>query len=317
MPKLSELTSKATPTTADEVVITDKADSDNTKRATLNSLPISSAQASINSAKAPLASPTFTGTVTVPTLDVSAISGQAPFADGSAAAPSITNTGDTNTGFYFPSADSVGCTVAGSLAWTTDSSGNVLVGKTVFDFTAGGFQTAGVETAMTRAEGSPLLLNRKSTAGAIATLYYNDVAVGGLSVDTSLVDLEGGTLTFTAGGTERARIDSNGLLSTTNDRIKIGDLTIATDKKTGIIPSAGNQVQLIQNLGTGGNLISVKGAFSGQDVAFQETTVSSGTSTSIDYGDISFFVSSADGGSLFIKRDAGSGAIDCNIVVYF
>jgi len=35
-------------------------------------------------------------------------------ADGSAAAPSITNTGDTNTGIYFPAADTVSISTAGS-----------------------------------------------------------------------------------------------------------------------------------------------------------------------------------------------------------
>jgi hypothetical protein len=37
-----------------------------------------------------------------------------PFADGSAATPSITNTGDTNTGVYFPAADTVGVVTNGS-----------------------------------------------------------------------------------------------------------------------------------------------------------------------------------------------------------
>jgi hypothetical protein len=38
-------------------------------------------------------------------------------ADGSAAAPSITNTGDTNTGIFFPAADTVGVAVGGTEVW--------------------------------------------------------------------------------------------------------------------------------------------------------------------------------------------------------
>ena len=38
MPKLSALTAKAAPTTADELIITDKADSNNTKRITIGSI---------------------------------------------------------------------------------------------------------------------------------------------------------------------------------------------------------------------------------------------------------------------------------------
>lgn len=39
-------------------------------------------------------------------------------ADGSASAPSLTNTGDTNTGLYFPDADTLGVTTAGALQYS-------------------------------------------------------------------------------------------------------------------------------------------------------------------------------------------------------
>ena len=39
-------------------------------------------------------------------------------ADGSAGSPSIANSGDTNTGIYFPAADKVGITTAGNLNTT-------------------------------------------------------------------------------------------------------------------------------------------------------------------------------------------------------
>jgi len=56
--------------------------------------------------------------------------GQTVAQAGSASAPSVTTTGDLNTGFYFPAADTVAATVAGSEAMRIDSSGNVLVGRT-------------------------------------------------------------------------------------------------------------------------------------------------------------------------------------------
>jgi hypothetical protein len=42
--------------------------------------------------------------------------------DGSAAAPSITNDGDTNTGIFFPAADNIGFATGGTIRgrWTTD-----------------------------------------------------------------------------------------------------------------------------------------------------------------------------------------------------
>jgi hypothetical protein len=57
-------------------------------------------------------------------------SGQASFADGSAAAPSITNTGDLDAGLFFPAADTVAITTAGVEAMRIDSSGNVGIGTT-------------------------------------------------------------------------------------------------------------------------------------------------------------------------------------------
>jgi hypothetical protein len=51
------------------------------------------------STKANIASPTFSGVVS--------------FADGSAGAPSITNTGDTNAGLFFSAADTLAFTASG------------------------------------------------------------------------------------------------------------------------------------------------------------------------------------------------------------
>jgi hypothetical protein len=50
------------------------------------------------------------------------------FADGSASAPSITNDGDTNTGIFFPAADSIGFTEGGAEIARFDSSGNLGIG---------------------------------------------------------------------------------------------------------------------------------------------------------------------------------------------
>jgi len=45
---------------------------------------------------------------------------------GTAAAPAITTTGDTNTGFFFPAADTIAFSVGGAEAMRIDSSGNLL-----------------------------------------------------------------------------------------------------------------------------------------------------------------------------------------------
>lgn len=50
------------------------------------------------------------------------------FADGSASTPSITNNGDTNTGIFFPAADTIAFSEGGVESMRIDASGNVLPG---------------------------------------------------------------------------------------------------------------------------------------------------------------------------------------------
>ena len=52
------------------------------------------------------------------------------FADGSAASPSITNDGDTNTGIFFPAADTIAFTEGGVESARIDASGNMGLGVT-------------------------------------------------------------------------------------------------------------------------------------------------------------------------------------------
>jgi hypothetical protein len=58
------------------------------------------------------------------------VGGVATFSAGTAAAPSITTTGDTNTGIFFPAADTIAFTEGGVEAARFDSSGNLGIGTT-------------------------------------------------------------------------------------------------------------------------------------------------------------------------------------------
>lgn len=59
-----------------------------------------------------------------------AVNGVASFGDGTAAAPSVANFGDLNTGMFFPAADTIAFSEGGVEAMRIDSSGNVLIGTT-------------------------------------------------------------------------------------------------------------------------------------------------------------------------------------------
>jgi hypothetical protein len=52
------------------------------------------------------------------------------FAAGSASTPSITTTGDTNTGIFFPAADTIAFSEGGTESMRIDSSGRLLIGAT-------------------------------------------------------------------------------------------------------------------------------------------------------------------------------------------
>ena len=53
--------------------------------------------------------------------------GLSSFPAGSASAPSIIPNGDTNTGFWFPAADTIAASTGGTESWRTDSSGNLQI----------------------------------------------------------------------------------------------------------------------------------------------------------------------------------------------
>jgi hypothetical protein len=62
-----------------------------------------------------------------------AAGGVGTFADGSNSAPSLTNTGDLNTGLYFPAADEVGLTVGGTQRLNVNATGIDVTGTVTAD----------------------------------------------------------------------------------------------------------------------------------------------------------------------------------------
>lgn len=119
---------------------------------------------------------TNNGTTAV-TIDTSQ---RVAFVAGTAALPAITTTGDTNTGIFFPAADTIAFTEGGAESMRINSSGTLLIGATS--------SPAGTQRLVLTANGSagiePMLFNElRSTAATenYVLFYRNGSQVGAIT----------------------------------------------------------------------------------------------------------------------------------------
>ena len=136
----------------------------------------------------------ISATASVVTLAGPSITGVASFADGSVSAPSITNTGDTNTGIYFGAADTVNVTTGGTKRIDIDSSG--------LDVTGNVTATGTVEPAGDTAAGDNAAIGYTAAEGLILTGQgsTNDVTIKN-DADADVIEIPTGTTNVTVAGT--------------------------------------------------------------------------------------------------------------------
>jgi hypothetical protein len=127
--------------------------------------------------------------------NLTGVAGTSVFAAGSAAAPSISPTGDSNTGIFFPAADTIAFAEGGAEAMRVDSSGRLLIG-----------------TSSGNANGGPLQLSGGITFPA--------TAVAATDVNT-LDDYEEGTWTPVVDGTTTGTAS---YITQTGSYVKVGRL---------------------------------------------------------------------------------------------
>ena len=119
------------------------------------------------------------------------VAGATSISDGSAGSPSLTNTGDTNTGLFFPDDDTIGIATAGSERVRFDSAGKLGVNAgdfTLYNSTSGG----GVQlwpdgaSAMARSGSSTVFYINKTTANGKAIEFRRGgSAVGDINLGSS------------------------------------------------------------------------------------------------------------------------------------
>jgi hypothetical protein len=146
------------------------------------------------------------------------VSGVASFADGTVSLPSITNIGDTNTGIFFPAADTIAFTEGGTESMRIDANGGVGIGiagaQTRFQVVASGassFEVARLGNSQANSSGVGVKLgfqpNNDFVSNGLIGASVSAVSDGAPN-NISLVFGTG------AGGSEseRMRITSTGLV---------------------------------------------------------------------------------------------------------
>jgi len=169
-----------------------------------------------------------------------------------------------------------------------DSSGNLLVGKTVSDLTTDGFEVRPTGFVGVRSNGDPLYLNRKSSDGAIATFAKDGTTVGSIGTDSggNLQTLSStGNYRFGDSDTTRWSVDVTRMYPMLDATYDIGlssnrvrDLYLSGSAKLVADSAASAEIQLKQT-GTGGRDYRISSTGSGYGSAgaliFYDATASS------------------------------------------
>jgi hypothetical protein len=223
------------------------------------------------------------------------IGGIASNAAGSAAAPTITATGDTNTGIFFPAADTIAFSEGGAEAVRINSSGDLLVGTSTTGsagislsstYNIGWGQSAGesIPNIFRQSSSAATVLTNgyrySATANGFASSYSSSFAKSAIALNEGSVRFYTDTAVTTAAGTdvtptERARIDSSGNvgIGTTSPWSQISSYGVsgATTQYIGFKNADGGDIRFGKASGVDNNC--VLGTFTGNRIKFYTNSV--------------------------------------------
>ena len=211
--KLGNLVTNATPTsgfiqdrtaetivaTNDTLLIGDASDSNNLKRITVANFAQTLPTAKVTTGT--IETGTFgtttstAATITTGTIPTLVATTLVTTGTGTAAAPAIVPTGDTNTGFFFPAADTIAFAEGGAEAMRIDSSGRVGIGTTSAD-------------SIFHIKDNVAVLTIEGSATSSASVQFKTNTINRYKIATP--DSSADLAFYSSGTTERIRIDSSG-----------------------------------------------------------------------------------------------------------
>jgi hypothetical protein len=214
------------------------------------------------------------------------------FADGSASTPSITNDGDTNTGIFFPAADTIAFSEGGTEAMRLDSAGNMGLGVTPSAWLSGykAIETGSGSLVFPASSTNTQLWNNLyvNTSGNVT---YKTTGIGGLySIGGggnahAWYYAASGTAGATATLTQAMTLDASG-------RLGIG----TTSPLATLVVSNGSN----ENIEFGSGNVSLNGGF----IQYINRT------TAATRPDMNYYLSSGSGAHKFYTNDLERARID-------
>ena len=170
-------------------------------------------------------------------------------AAGTVSDPAITTTGDTNTGIFFPAADTIAFAEGGAEAMRIDSSGNVGIGVTPSAWNTG----KAIEVSSL---GTALWSSSAGSASISAGAYFNSGwKYANATSKPSLIDIDNAGkisfLTATAAGTAGGAISFNTSMIVDNSgNLLLGVTSLSTSERFNCTKSAaGNKIAHFENTG--------------------------------------------------------------------
>ena len=218
------------------------------------------------------------------------------FVAGTAALPAITTTGDTNTGIYFPAADTIAFSEGGTESMRIDSSGNVLQNTTTYPFGGSNrFISKSATTttqqiyAMCSTNDSSTYIGHNGTVGILGTTYGSTGSYLPLAFYTS--------------DAERMRITSDGNVLIGKTTFGSANVGVQLEAAGAVIATRTSELSFIANrLSTDGALVSFR-----QDNNEEGSISVSGTTVSYNGGHLSRWA------QMLTKPDLLKGTVMSNL----